>query len=62
MPEQEGLYYSGNENSFRSTSQIIEENKNRIYPDKKERDLDFERITQYLEEGQRIVTYSLATK
>lgn len=57
-PEKEmrGLYTSSSEASFKSLEEIERERISRIYPDKKERSLDFERVTNYIQEGQSIMS------
>ncbi len=49
-----GLYYSESEDSFKSIEEIKKDRIDRIYPDKKVRELDFDRVTRYLEEGRSI--------
>lgn len=51
-----GLYTSSSEASFKSLEEIERERISRIYPDKKERSLDFERVTNYIQEGQSIMS------
>jgi len=55
MQEKElGFYTSGSEDSFKTLSELQSERISRIYPDKKERTLDFDRVTNYLQEGRDI--------
>jgi hypothetical protein len=53
--EQEGLYVNS-KGDFKSIEQIQLESERKIFPDKKERNLDFDRVTRYLQEGQEIMS------
>ena len=52
--QERGIYTSSSENSFKSLEQIRQDNFRNVYPDKKERELDFDRVTKYIQEGQSI--------
>lgn len=54
IQEQEGLYVNS-KGDFKSVEQIRLEAERSIYPDKKERNLDFDRVTNYLQQGQEIM-------
>jgi len=49
-----GLYRGTSEDSFASIEQIRQERIDRMFPDKKVRNLDYERVTNYLQEGREI--------
>lgn len=51
-----GIYTSSRDDSFRSLEDIQRETIRKTYPDKKDRGLDFDRVTRYLEEGREIMT------
>jgi hypothetical protein len=52
--QHDGIYTGTSEDSFKSVEQIKQELQERMFPDKKERSLDFERVTNYLQEGRDI--------
>lgn len=56
-PEKElrGLFTSSNEDSFKSLQDIEKERIERIHPDKKGRSIEFDRITNYIQEGREIM-------
>lgn len=54
IEQERGIYTGSSENSFKSLEQINRERN--IFPDKKQRSLDFERVTRYIQEGQSIMS------
>ena len=54
--ELRGFYTGAGEDSFRSLEDIERDRRDRIYPDKKGRSLDFDRVTRNIQEAQAIMS------
>jgi hypothetical protein len=50
----DGLFYGSSESSFKPREQILKEHETIVFPDKKRADVDYNRITAHIQEGDQI--------